>query len=156
MANRFRLVVVSIALGVCVLAILLITLTPSPVDQPVAALLNRVLIELHERGLPTFIGYRKIEFGANIALFVPIGFFVALLLPARLWWITLLVGPLLSGTLEGTQLLLLPARYASLNDILANTTGAVLGAIAAILLRMLVNHRDQLVLADVRSGRRPS
>ena len=154
MASRFRLQLVSLALALCLVALLLVTLTPSPVDQPFAQLLNRVIEELHERGLPQFIGYNKIEFGANILMFVPIGFLTTLLLPSRFAWTAIIISPLLSAALEAAQLVFLPARYASLLDIIANSTGGFVGAALAALLRMAVAHRDRLLIEDVRAGRR--
>jgi len=154
MASRFRVLLVSIALALCLLALMLVTLTPSPVDQPFAQLLERVISELHERGLPQFIGYNKIEFGANILMFVPIGFLTTLLVPSRFAWTAIIISPLLSSALEGAQLVFLPARYASVLDIVANSTGGFIGAAIAALLRIAVNHRDRLLLEDIRAGRR--
>ena len=154
MASRFRVLLVSLALALCLLALMLVTLTPSPVDQPFAQLLERVIAELHERGLPQFIGYNKIEFAANIVMFIPIGFLTTLLLPSRFAWAAILISPLLSASLEGAQLVFLPARYASLLDIIANSTGGFLGAAIAALLRMTVAHRDRLLIEDIRAGRR--
>jgi glycopeptide antibiotics resistance protein len=155
-ASRFRVLLVSIAFALCLLALLLVTLTPTPVDQPFEKLLTRLISELHERGLPRMIGYGEIEFGANVAMFVPIGFLTALLLPRRFAWVAILVGPLLSAVVETTQLVFLPARYASVLDVVANSAGSLLGVGIAAALRRAVAHRDRLVMEDVRAGLRNS
>jgi glycopeptide antibiotics resistance protein len=78
--------------------------------------------------------YAFVERSANVVLFVPLGLFVALLLPRRRWWIAALTGLAVSGAIETAQLLLLPARFATLDDVAMNTTGALLGAAASLLL----------------------
>src|SRR5699024_5061326 len=61
---------------------------PSPVDKPIDGALTHVIMWLHSHGLPQwFIGYRKIEFAANIALFIPFGIILTLRLHRRLWWL---------------------------------------------------------------------
>ncbi|WP_375390134.1 VanZ family protein, partial [uncultured Amnibacterium sp.] len=65
-------------------------------------------------------------------------------------------GALLSTCVELAQGLFLPGRVSSVGDILANTTGAVLGCRVAIALRTLTLHRDTLVIRDVEEGRRAS
>lgn len=153
-ADRFRVRFVSALLALYVGCVLLVTLTPSPVDKGVSVYIDRILQEFHERGLPGFFGYAEVEFLANVAMFVPVGFLAALVLPRNLWWVLLVLGPIASAVIEGMQLLFLPARYASVLDIVANSMGALAGAILAVAIRMLVNHRDRLLVDDLRTGRR--
>ncbi|MCU1437732.1 MAG: hypothetical protein JWP66_819 [Naasia sp.] len=154
MADRFRIRLVSVLLALYLAIVAAITLPPSPVDRPVRGQIDRVLEELHERGVPEYIGYSKVEFAANIAMFVPVGFLIALGLAARFAWLALLLGPVLSAALELAQKLLLPERYASVLDVLANSLGALVGFVIAVLLRLLVARRDRLLITDVRDGRR--
>ncbi|WP_125610480.1 VanZ family protein [Specibacter cremeus] len=108
---------------------------PSPVDRPIDGALMRVLDWLHGYGLPAwFIGYRKVEFAANIVLFIPFGMLATLLLPARRWWLAVVAAAAVSGGIETTQGLLLPARVASWSDLVANTSGALAGAAAMALM----------------------
>ncbi len=153
-ASKLRVRLTTWLLAFYALAVATVVFTPSPVDRPLRADLDRIIAELHERGVPAFIGYGDIEFLSNVVMFVPIGFLLALLLPGRAWPVAVVAGPLLSALIEVTQLLVLPARYATLQDVLANGVGSLCGAILAVLLRMVASHRDALVLEDVRAGRR--
>jgi hypothetical protein len=107
---------------------------PSPVDRGIDPALESALTWLHAHGLPGVFDYAFVERSANVVLFVPLGLFVALLLPRRRWWIAALTGLAVSGAIETAQLLLLPARFATLDDVAMNTTGALLGAAASLLL----------------------
>lgn len=124
---------------------------PSPVDRPVAGLLARVIRELHERGVPRFVDYGFIEFTANIALFVPVGILLGLIGSRRLWPFMLLVGPLLSGIIEAAQLFVLSQRYATVEDVIANSLGSTIGVLLAVGLRTLVARRDARVVARDRA-----
>ena len=107
---------------------------PTPVDRDAEGLLTSAVGWLHRHGAPLWMQYDAIEFGANIALFFPVGLFVVVLSGAPRWWLGLLVGFTASCAIELGQLAFLPARYASVNDVVANTAGATAGAIAAVLL----------------------
>ncbi|MCT9001992.1 VanZ family protein [Microbacterium memoriense] len=120
---------------------------PSPVDKPVASLLDRVIAELHERGVPGFIDYAFIEFCANIVLFIPAGLVFGLIVPVRFTLIALLLGPALSGAIEMGQHFLLSARYATVADVVANSLGATIGVLIAATIRAIVAVRDEKVIA---------
>lgn len=124
-----------------------VVLWPSPIDQPVAGLLNRAIAELHERGVPAFVDYEFIEFAANIALFVPVGLLFGLALPMSWWAAMLMLGPALSGVIELLQRELLEARYATVSDVVANSIGATIGVFLMLALRAAVAQRDQQVIA---------
>lgn len=118
------------AIGGYALALVLIALWPTPVDQSAGPWLNEFLAKLHRHGFPKWIGYRKVEFGANILFFLPLGLLA-------MWWtrrfrVTLILGVALSGLIELSQLLFLPNRYPSLWDILANSLGTLCGAVLFI------------------------
>ncbi len=119
---------------------------PSPIDRPVAGLLDRVIAELHERGVPGFIDYAFIEFSANVALFVPLGILFGLALPMTWWAVMVLLGPALSGLIELVQSVVLAERYASVHDVIANSVGATIGVLLALVLRALVAQRDDRVI----------
>lgn len=123
---------------------------PSPVDQTVEGLLERVIQELHERGVPGFIDYEFIEFTANIALFIPVGIFFGLLVPLRWWPVALLLGPALSGTIELIQKYLLDQRYSSIYDVIANSIGSTIGVLFAVTCWAIVRARDDKVIARYR------
>lgn len=58
-----------------------ITFWPGPPDPDGQRALRAFLEDAHLHGLPLWISFGKVEFGANILMFVPIGFFGALVLP---------------------------------------------------------------------------
>ncbi|WP_460772621.1 VanZ family protein [Microbacterium sp. GXF7504] len=109
-------------------ALTLIAVWPVPVDQG----LGRVLAAV-TRHLP-FLTYARIEFGANILLFVPLGLLLPLIL-RRTPWLVLPVAFLTTVTIECVQALLLAQRTPSVLDIVANTAGACLGMVLLAVLQ---------------------
>lgn len=116
----------------------LIAFWPSPIDQPFQNLLTRVLNFLHLHGVPALFNYRFVEASANVALFIPLGLSGGMAFPKRSWWQIGAFGLLISCCIELGQLLFLHGRFASLVDIMTNTSGAVVGALlAAAALKLL-------------------
>ena len=77
-------------------------------------------------GVSLSTSYTVFEFGANIALFIPFGLLIAAAWPrTNAWWIILL-GFSASAAIELVQTLL-PSRYPTLSDVIANTLGAIIG-----------------------------
>jgi len=127
--------------------VLMATLWPTPLDQGYQASIDRLFTVLYRNGVPLWFGYNKLEFSANILMFIPLGFLVALLLPARIWWLALLICPGMSVAIELTQALALSARFATVTDVISNSLGAVIGILIAVVLRAIVYERDQKVIA---------
>lgn len=134
--------------------VLLVTLWPTTVDRGLDPYIDRLLAKLWSKGVPTFVDYNFVEFTANIVFFVPVGFLLGLLFSYRLWWLAIVGGGLLSAAIETAQGLFLPGRVSSLGDVVANTSGAMVGCLVAVAVRMLILHRDTLVIRDVEQGRR--
>ena len=153
-ADRLRIAVAATLFGVNLAVVLLITLTPTPVDRPFRGSLVRFIQELHERGVPTWIGYAQVEFSSNVLLFVPAGFLAALLLARRDWWLVAVLAPAFSALIECAQALFLDQRYASASDVVANGIGGAIGAALSLLARLLVHRRDLLLAEDLAAGRR--
>ena len=153
-AGAFRVRFVSILTAVYVLFVLAVTLNPKTVDNGLDRYIDKALNQLHAHGIPDFVDYDFLEFTSNIAFFVPVGFLLGLLVPFRAWWLPPFLGAALSTFVELFQKLFLPGRVASLQDVLANTAGAVIGTIIAVLVRIVILHRDTLVIRDVLEGRR--
>ena len=133
-----------IAVGILVayaIAVLLVTLWPTPVDQGFEPTISRGLALLHRNGLPTWFGYNKLEFAANIVMFVPAGLLVAMLLRPRRWYLALLVVPMLSIGIELTQSVFLSSRFATVNDVIANSLGAAIGVLAVLAVRATASAR---------------
>lgn len=111
---------------------------PTPVDRDYHSLIQRALEIMHTRGLPDWFDYRQLEFTANIGMFVPLGFLIALLLTRRSWWIAVAASAGFSILSELGQAAFLPQRVASVADVIANSTGALVGALLALGLRTLL------------------
>lgn len=121
------------ALGTYLLGLGLIALWPVPVDRGASEFLTRSLLQLHRWGVPPWFNYSTVEMASNVILFLPLGALVTRILGARLWWGGVAVGFLLSVLVELAQLVFLPARFASVVDVAANTAGALVGALWALL-----------------------
>jgi glycopeptide antibiotics resistance protein len=121
---------------------------PSPVDQPVAGQLAAVLKFLHRHGIPAWFNYQFVEAFANVALFVPLGMASSLAFPTwRLWQIGGF-GLLISACMELGQRLFLQARFPSPLDLMTNTSGAVIGALLAVVVLKKLQAR-RLPAADL-------
>lgn len=155
-AGAFRVRFVAVLTAMYLAVVLLVTLWPRTVDNGLDPYIDRLLAKLWTKGVPTFVDYGFIEFAANIVFFVPVGFLLCLLVSYRAWWVAIVGGTLLSAGVETAQGLFLPGRVSSLGDVLANSSGAVIGCLVAVALRMLILHRDTLVIRDVEEGRRAS
>jgi len=129
------------------LIVILATMWPTPLDQGFASSINRLLAVLHRNGIPEWFGYTKLEFSANVLMFVPLGFLVSMLLPVRVWWLALIICPGLSVAIELTQGLALSARFATVSDVLSNSLGAIIGALIAVMIRAAIYDRDEKIIA---------
>lgn len=155
-AGAFRVRFVAVLTLMYIVVVLAVTLWPTTVDQGMAPYIDRLLVKLWSKGVPTFVDYGFIEFSANVVFFVPVGFLLGVLFPYRLWWVAVVGGAALSACVETAQGVFLSGRVSSIGDVVANTLGAVIGCLAAVSLRMLTLHRDTLVIRDVEEGRRAS
>ena len=103
-----------------------IALWPTHVDAPADRFLTAIT-----RAVP-WLTYPRIEFTANILLFVPFGALLSLLLPRVRWWYGILAAALFSSTAELLQTLA-SDRTSTIQDVLANTLGATLGIVVVAL-----------------------
>jgi glycopeptide antibiotics resistance protein len=122
-----RRAVIGGALAAAILVAAVLTLSPLPVQDLAFTTIDRVLDVLHAWGAPARLDRHVLEFAANIAMFVPLGFLVALLVPQRRWWLALVGAVLTSLAVETVQSAALPHRIGSLRDVLGNTLGAAIG-----------------------------
>lgn len=79
----------------------------------------------------TFFGSGWIEFGANVLMFVPLGFLLTLLFEHP--WYGVALALVLSAGVELAQFFI-PSREPSVRDVVANVLGAALGAALAWLI----------------------
>ena len=112
----------------------LIAFWPTPVDRGASDFIDAIT-----RAVP-WLTYDLIETVANVALFVPFGVLLALVLPLHRG----LVVPIALATtliIESGQALILSERTPSLRDIVANVLGATIG-LAIVHLRERRKIRD--------------
>ena len=94
-----------------------------------------ILVEIENSPVETLA-----ELFGNVLLFIPLGFLLPLLVPAmRRWWRVLAVGTGVSLLIELYQLAWPGVRKASVNDLLMNALGAVLGFAALRLTEALLD-----------------
>ena len=102
----------------------------------------QVIQWLRDHGVPRrVVNYRKIEFVANILLFVPFGVILTLRLPRCWWLLAAVIAATVSSAVELAQGLFLPQRVPTWSDIVANTSGAFLGALLVLFVWRLLRHR---------------
>lgn len=80
-------------------------------------------------GVALSTSYTVFEFLANIALFVPFGLLLAAAWPRTNPWFIILIGYATSATIELVQTLL-PSRFPTISDVIANTLGTAIGCLA--------------------------
>ncbi|MFT4262894.1 MAG: VanZ family protein [Nocardioides sp.] len=112
-----------------------LTLTPHPIGTSQQDLLLRILDGLHRRGRLESLDYDRLEFLANIGLFVPIGMFLLLLFGAGGWWAAALASFAMTAGIEYAQHYI-PGRVPDDRDLVANGAGALLGILVALVLTL--------------------
>jgi glycopeptide antibiotics resistance protein len=110
-----------------------ITLSPEPYDRRIDGFLFRALQALHQRGGPSWITYSAVEGAANVAMFLPVGMFLVLLLGRSRWWLAVALGVGLSALIETAQVFL-PTRVSDVRDLVHNGLGALLGVVLVLIL----------------------
>jgi VanZ family protein len=122
-----------------------LTLTPQVDAAGRISVIYRVLDALHRRGYLLSIEDNQVEFLANIALFVPVGMFLLLLVGTRLWWVALAASFAMTTFIEIAQRSI-PGRVPDERDLMANGLGAVIGVLIALVLTLpaaLRRHRQR-------------
>lgn len=117
----------------------LVTLTPGN-DQPdYSAFAARVLARLERypdlAPLTSRLSVERVEFLANIGLFVPLGVFLLLLVGTRLWFVALVAGIVLTSMIENIQRSI-PGRVPDPRDVAANSIGMFIGVLLALALTL--------------------
>ncbi|WP_233245463.1 VanZ family protein [Salinibacterium hongtaonis] len=110
-----------------------LTLGPQPLDGRARSLLWNVLERLQAYESLQWITYDRIEFAANVLMFIPIGLLFVLLFGRRQWWFAILVSVLVTVGIEFAQLFL-NDRVTDIRDLISNASGAVVGVVLALLL----------------------
>ena len=110
-----------------------LTLTPSNASERTFSLLHRIVRTLQADASTEFLTYDRVEFLANVVLFVPMGVFVVLLLGRRLWWAGIFAGVLASCWIELAQGIWLSDRVSDPRDLVSNGLGTLIGVLLALL-----------------------
>ncbi|SFA83467.1 Glycopeptide antibiotics resistance protein [Nocardioides alpinus] len=101
--------------------------------------LNRLTVDLYDRFrydwpiAPHWVGPEHYGWLLNVVLFVPLGALAVVLTRAAWWWVVA-AAALTSGLIELAQWEWL-ARVGDWHDVVANTLGALIGAVGVSLLR---------------------
>jgi glycopeptide antibiotics resistance protein len=110
-----------------------ITLSPEPYDSRIDGFLFRALGVLHRHDGTAWITYASVEGAANVAMFVPVGMFLVLLLGRSRWWLAIALGVGLSALIEAAQVFL-PTRVSDVRDLVHNGLGALVGVVVVLIL----------------------
>jgi len=114
-------------------AVAWITLGPQPLDAHGVDLLERVIAVLQRHAATDWVTYSRVEFAANIAMFVPMGLFFLLLMGRRYWWLAVLLCLVATVSIETAQQGI-PGRISDPRDIVSNTFGGAVGVIVGLVL----------------------
>lgn len=135
------------ALVVYLLLVARLTLWPAPAPSSTFDVVRAVLAWLSRVGIP--LSYAGLEALANVLMFVPFGVLVSLLV--RRTWLVVVLGLCLSSAIELAQLLLLPTRVPTLQDVVLNTLGAALGVLGLQLVRSVATRRRTRITQVTRA-----
>lgn len=124
-----------IAAALVLLALAAVVLWPAPIDGTRAERVRPLLDLLEAAGIPAWLSYGTLEFAANVALFVPVGFVVSRLLDGPLLRVAPLIGIALSAAAEGAQLLIVVQRTPDPRDLVSNTLGFAIGWLVVLVTR---------------------
>jgi len=109
-----------------------ITLSPNTAPAEFNSLVFRALEVFSRFEATQWITYQRLEFLANVAMFVPIGIFF-LLLFGRFWWfVSVIAGVALTCAIEFAQRYI-PGRVSDVSDLIANSTGTAIGVLFALI-----------------------
>ena len=109
-----------------------LTLTPLSTGLE-SGLLWRVADLLAQYPATEWFTFMRLEFLANIALFIPFGVFLVLLFGRRMWWLAIVLGVVMTLGIEFAQQFI-PNRVPDTRDLVSNSLGAVIGAVLALAL----------------------
>ncbi|NLO72426.1 MAG: VanZ family protein [Porphyromonadaceae bacterium] len=117
-------------------SLFLITWLPGSEAERVTGIVAYTAHALERWSIPFAVGYPALEFTANIVLFLPFGLFLRLAWPQLTLLVVSLSSSAVSVLIETVQVLL-PTRYPTVSDVIANTSGGIIGyglAIGAVAL----------------------
>lgn len=111
---------------------------PASVSAKVTGLVGVMATWVADAGIASYERSAVVlEVLANVALFVPVGLLLSFALPRLRLWQVVLTGGLMSVVIEGVQGLM-PSRVPALSDVIANTSGTLIGGALALVMVWLV------------------
>ena len=128
-----------LAATVVLFAVMGLTLAPRSLAWPARTVALDALSLLPTRWNEFLVG-GDVDRALNVAIFVPLGAAVALVLPLRWAPASVLLGAAASCAVEMAQSVI-PGRVPDADDIVANTLGALLGTVVVIVVRLLARLR---------------
>jgi hypothetical protein len=137
---RPRIWALAVASAAYAVVLWYLTLRPVPYEPEVQGIVDLVVAWFARHDATAWLTLDRVEFLSNIALFVPFG--VLTVLWGARWWLAVVSGLAVSGTIELVQLSFLAERVPDVRDLVANTTGAAAGAVLAILIVRAARRRS--------------
>ena len=114
---------------------------PANVSAKVTGLVGVMARWVSDAGIaPYYQSAVVFEFLANVALFVPVGFLLPFAWSRLRLWQVVLIGALMSGLIESVQGLM-PSRFPTISDVIANSLGTLVGGVVAVLLVLILPSR---------------
>ncbi len=142
LTNESSITILSrILLALYTLAVLAVVFWPTPIERPIYGEIKSA-IDFAQQAGATGVSFNRVEFVSNIAMFLPLGALGVLAFPRVRWWLVPVAALAMSVLVELAQLVLISERNASVLDVLANTTGALIGAVVAWGIRARVRRRS--------------
>ncbi|CAN5166200.1 hypothetical protein BH11ACT1_BH11ACT1_25890 [soil metagenome] len=127
--RRARRVIVYAA-ALYLLGVARMTLWPDFASPDQLDALRSLVAWLTKHGIP--VTYDGVEAAANLVMFVPFGVLGGLLVSRRHRGAVVAAGCAVSAAIETTQLLFLPTRVATVQDVVLNTAGAAVGLLGLV------------------------
>jgi glycopeptide antibiotics resistance protein len=128
--RRSRLPWLAVLAVIAVIVVVALLVWPTTVDGSLVALVEAIYSRFGTGAWSETIQLAR--FLANVVLFVPLALIVGL--ATRRWWLGFVIGVVTSAGSELVQRAL-PGRDASLEDLIANSLGAAIGALIALAVR---------------------
>ncbi|HEX5331216.1 MAG TPA: VanZ family protein [Cellulomonas sp.] len=122
--RRARRVIVCAA-ALYLLGVARMTLWPDFASPGELDAVRSLVAWLTRRGIP--VTYDGVEAAANVVMFVPFGVLGGLLVSRQYRSTVVAAGCAVSAAIETSQLLFLPTRVPTVQDVVLNTAGAALG-----------------------------
>jgi len=105
-----------------------VTLGPQPFGHNDSALIWRALRFFGRHDATDWITYQRLEFLANVGMFIPVGMFFLLLFGRRMWFAAVFAGVAMTFSIEFVQIFL-PDRVSDVSDIISNSLGTLIGVV---------------------------